>query len=89
MLHILQILSGGIRWYADGKKKAVTGKSYLHITSPYIFAATNIVGQSITSPLIDPQSQRHIGQTLVGKSDTYLVNCNTACSGSPFSFHNF
>ena len=52
----------------EGKEKAMAGTndtSYLHITAPYVFAAGNLIGQSVTSPLIDPQTQRHVGQTLV------------------------
>jgi len=53
-------------WYHQGEEKAMAGTnaSHLHITTPYLFP-DKIVGQSVTSPLIDPQTQGHVGQTLV------------------------
>lgn len=55
-------------WYQQGKEKAMADTNetiHLHITSPYVFATGKLIGQSVTSPLIDPQTQRHVGQTLV------------------------
>ena len=57
-------------WYQQGKEKAMAGTNetshlHLHITAPYVFATGKLIGQSVTSPLIDPQTQRHVGQTLV------------------------
>jgi len=58
-------------WYDDGKAKAEAGNGTLHITLPYLFAGGEVVGQSATSPLIDPISEdKHIGQVLVD----YLPN---------------
>jgi len=52
-------------WYDEGKNKALANEGFLHITPPYVFAGTSIVAQSVTSPLIDPRSDEHIGQVLI------------------------
>ena len=52
-------------WYDEGKNKALANDGFLHITAPYVFAGTTIVAQSVTSPLIDPRSDEHIGQVLI------------------------
>jgi len=52
-------------WYDEGKNKALANEGFLHISPPYVFAGTTIVAQSVTSPLIDPQSDEHIGQVLI------------------------
>jgi hypothetical protein len=52
-------------WYADGKNKVTGGNGTLHLTAPYVFAEGGVVGQSITSPLID--STNYIGQAMIGK----------------------
>jgi len=58
-------------WYADGKAKADSGAGHLHVTSPYLFVGEEErVGQSATSPLMDPNTNEHIGQVLVD----YLPN---------------
>ena len=53
-------------WYADGTAKADSGAGHLHVTSPYLFVGDEeYVGQSATSPLIDPNTNEHVGQVLV------------------------
>mmetsp|Transcript_15274 Transcript_15274/g.33333 ORF Transcript_15274/g.33333 Transcript_15274/m.33333 type:complete len:250 (-) Transcript_15274:125-874(-) len=53
-------------WYDEGRKKADVGNGTLHITAPYVFVGVRkIIGQSMTSPLIDPRNNEHIGQVLV------------------------
>ena len=59
-------------WYDSGMKMWMAGNQTLYITPPYAFAASLVIGQSMTSPLIDPQSNEHIGQVLVGKLDPFL-----------------
>ena len=51
-------------WYHTGKTKAKRNKEPLYITSPYSFSSGNI-GQSATSPLIDPRTREHVGQVVV------------------------
>mmetsp|Transcript_18225 Transcript_18225/g.39386 ORF Transcript_18225/g.39386 Transcript_18225/m.39386 type:complete len:1769 (-) Transcript_18225:63-5369(-) len=54
-------------WYAGGRSNATLGGA-LHITPPYLFSQSGgggVVGQSITSPLVDPQSNQHVGQVLI------------------------
>lgn len=48
------------RWYSRGKNS----QTPLQITAPYLFA-TGIIGVSLTSPLINPNSNEYIGQVLL------------------------
>lgn len=53
-------------WYDTGMKRALYNNSGLYVTPPYPFAAIdNFFGQTATSPLIDPRTGEHVGQTLV------------------------
>lgn len=47
-------------WYDEGKRT-----NSLHLTAPYVFAGTNEVANSVTLPLVDPESGSHVGQTLI------------------------
>ena len=52
-------------WYADSKSDADAGEGNLHITSPYVFAQKELFAQSASTPLIDPRTQKYVGQSLV------------------------
>jgi len=52
-------------WYDDGREKAKAGNGPLHLTGPYLFGHGRVVAQSVTSPLVDPENNKHIGQVLV------------------------
>ena len=72
-------------WYDAGKKLAEQqSPSHLHITAPYEYADSTW-GQSATSPLIDPQTTLHIGQTLIDFSSSFipslLLNGTSLSSG--------
>lgn len=60
-------------WYHDGKNKSKGRNENIHVTAPYTFT-NGALGQSMTSPLIDPADKNHIGQVL-GMSDSSLVFC--------------
>lgn len=47
-------------WYDEGKRT-----NRLHLTAPYVFAATEEVANSVTFPLVNPESGEHVGQTLI------------------------
>jgi len=47
-------------WYDEGKRA-----NGLHLTAPYVFAATKEVANSVTFPLVDPETGAHVGQTLL------------------------
>ena len=51
-------------WYATGKKKALEENELLHITAPYAFASSGLIGQSCTMALVDPTTGEHVGQVL-------------------------
>lgn len=55
-------------WYADGKNLGRT-----HITAPYVFAASNAIGASITAPIKDPIRNKYIGQALLDFKPDSLV----------------
>ena len=72
-------------WYHDGKTQSITSNGSLHITSPYVFAEDGTLGQSMTSPLIDPAGKRHIGQVL-GMSEmlhSLIVDCTLEVTNQP------
>jgi hypothetical protein len=50
-------------WYDVGKNLAIYNGTSLHITAPYQFSRV-MVGQSATSPLVDPRTGEYVGQTL-------------------------
>ena len=47
-------------WYDEGKRA-----NGLHLTAPYVFAATKEVANSVTFPLVDPSSGIYVGQTVI------------------------
>ena len=58
-------------WYADSKAKL---GGHFHITSPYGFASSDVVGMSAAASLIDPSTQQHIGETLIDFSPGSFIN---------------
>ena len=51
-------------WYDTGRRLALELGSSLHITAPYSFAISGRVGQSATSPVVDPSTGEPIAQVL-------------------------
>ena len=65
-------------WYADSKAKP---GGHIHITAPYDFASSDVVGMSAAASLIDPSSNQYIGETLIDFSPGSFINAlvvNTA-----------
>ena len=51
-------------WYDTGRKNAIEKNASLHITGPYAFASSGLIGQSATMALLDPKTGEHVGQVL-------------------------
>lgn len=60
-------------WYDEGKRS-----ESLHLTAPYVFAATREVANSVTFPLVDPDSGEHVGQTLIDFFPDGIEHSSTA-----------
>jgi hypothetical protein len=60
-------------WYDEGKRA-----NSLHLTAPYVFAGTNDVANSVTFPLVEPESGNHVGQTLIDFFPSGLGRAATA-----------
>jgi hypothetical protein len=53
-----------------------SGESSLYVTAPYVFAfLERTVAQSCTSPLVDPLTNEHVGQTLIDFHATDIFDC--------------
>jgi len=75
-------------WYHVGKEKAEAGNGTFHITPPYFFAEGDVVGQSASMPLIDPQNNEHLGQVLLdfrSPTSKLLESDNTKLAAGGFS----
>lgn len=57
----------------DGKKVGLEGGNLLHVTSPYLFAGVNAVGQSTGMSLIDPTSAKFVGEMLIDFSSSGTI----------------
>lgn len=44
------------------------------MTSPYLFANSKVVAQSCTSPLVDPNTNEYVGQTLIDFVSTAIID---------------
>ena len=51
-------------WYATGKKMWEASGASIYCNSPSLYA-NGLMGQSCSSPLFDPITRKHIGQTLI------------------------
>ena len=78
------------KWYDDGKNKATSGKSVLHITAPYAFLSLEgTVAQSGTSAMMNRRTNEYIGQIIVDFISLTLVSMlesGTELSEDGFSF---
>jgi len=52
-------------WYHRGKETGGVNGSFIYVSPPYLFAGSDINAQSASSPLIDPRTGKHVGQTLI------------------------
>ena len=52
-------------WYHKGKDARGVNGSFIYATPPYDFASRGIVAQSASSPVLDPRTGEHVGQTMV------------------------
>ena len=77
-------------WYAVGRRLALEEGSSLYVSPPYEFATKTRFGQTVTSPLIDPLTGEHVGQTLVDFVSQPIFEAlnknNTKLSEGGFSF---
>ena len=58
-------------WYAGGKG---TQGGHFHITAPYEYASSDIVGMSAAASLIDPETKEFIGETLIDFSPGSFID---------------
>ena len=75
-------------WYDTGRRKAVQDSDSLYITTPYEFAGGDFIAQTATSPLVDPRTGAHVGQTLQDFSVTEIFNALIS-SSTPLSKGGF
>ena len=50
-------------WYADGYESRDETPTF--VSAPYVFASTGITGCSMTTSIIDPSTDEHVGQVLL------------------------
>ena len=75
-------------WYDKGSKATGGNASFFYATPPYLFAATNTYAQSGSSPLIEPRTGKHVGQTLIDFNSQPIIDSlskeNFALTGKGF-----
>jgi len=52
-------------WYHTGKMKYEKNNNWSHFTAPYKFANSNFFGQTASMPIVDPNTNMHVGQSVV------------------------
>lgn len=61
-------------WYATGRRLSEEEGIPLYVTPPYLFSGNERVGQSCSSPLVDPITGKHVGQTLLDFLPESVIN---------------
>jgi hypothetical protein len=67
-------------WYDTGRTRAIQHGDSLYVTTPYVFAGSDTIAQTATSPFIDPGTGAHIGQVLQDFTVTDIFSSLTSPS---------
>jgi hypothetical protein len=59
-------------WYSETKRKSVWQNAFIHATAPYKFAASDNIGTTACSGIIDPVTNEYVGTVAVDLSPTEI-----------------
>ena len=61
-------------WYSETKRQAVWQDGFVYATAPYKFAATEVIGTTAGSGIIDPKTNGYVGTAAIDLSPTEIFS---------------